>query len=422
MKILVLNCGSSSLKFQLVETTPEWITANQDRLLAHGAIAKIGSGDSIVSFETPGGQRSKFSRPILTHKDAIETAFHCLTESGVSRLDEVEGMGHRIVHGGEQFQHSVIIDEEVVRQIEGCIELAPLHNPHNLRGYHASKALLPHAIHVGVFDTSFHQTLPPKAYLYGLPYLYYTRDKIRRYGFHGTSHRYVSYRLAQIHGATRERHKLITCHLGNGCSVCAIEHGKSVDTSMGFTPLEGLIMGTRPGDLDAGAVLYLVGREEMGLHEVDVLINKHSGLYGISGVSNDMKDLLAESDKGNRRAWLAIETFCYRITKYIGAYFAALNGADAVIFTGGIGENAPLVRAQICGSLGALGIRLDAQQNDSAIGREQEIGQGGASTSVWVIPTNEELLIARDTLRAILKIPRPSPFAERTTSIPNAGE
>lgn len=405
MKLLVLNCGSSSLKFQLIETTPEWITTNRDRLLAHGAIAKIGSGDSIVSFETLRGEKSKFSRPVLTHTDAIETAFHCLTESGVSKLAEVEGVGHRIVHGGEHFRQSKVIDEEVVRQIESCIELAPLHNTHNLKGYYASKALLPHATHVAVFDTSFHQTLPPKAYLYGLPYLYYTRDKIRRYGFHGTSHRYVSYRFAQIHGANRERYKLITCHLGNGCSVCAIKHGESVDTSMGFTPLEGLIMGTRSGDLDPGAVLYLVAREEMGLHEVDVLLNKHSGLYGISGISNDMKELLTESAQGNGRARLAIEAFCYRVTKYIGAYVAAMNGADAIIFTGGIGENAPSIRARICESLGALGIRLDAEKNDSAIGREQEIGEADAATGVWAIPTNEELLIARDTLRAILKIP-----------------
>lgn len=413
MKILVLNCGSSSLKFQLIETTSELIASNQDRLLAHGTIEKIGSTDAIVSFSAHGGAPSKSSRRVLTHKEAIETAFECMSAAPgiVSDLKEIEGVGHRVVHGGEYFRQSAVMDDEVVRRIESLIELAPLHNPHNLKGYYASKALLPHATQVAVFDTAFHQTLPPKAYLYGLPYLYYTRDKIRRYGFHGTSHRYVSYRFGQIHNTTRDAYKLITCHLGNGCSLCAIDHGKSVDTSMGFTPLEGLLMGTRVGDLDPGAVLYLVGRSEMGMHEVDVLLNKNSGMYGISGVSNDMRELQAEAEKGNCRARLAIEVFCYRVVKYIGAYFAVMNGADALIFAGGIGENAPAIRDQICGSLGALGIRLDPEKNRSAVGVERDISveapasAEGPSTRVWVIPTNEELLIARDTLRSILKIP-----------------
>ena len=405
MKILVLNSGSSSLKFQLIETTIEWIATNQDRLLARGDIMKIGSGDSIVSFELR-GEASKSRRQIRTHEDAIETAVDCLSRSGLSKLEEIEGVGHRIVHGGENFQQSAVMDDDVVRRIEGSIDLAPLHNPHNLKAYYASKTLLPHATHVAVFDTAFHQTLPAKAYLYGLPYLYYTRDKIRRYGFHGTSHRYVSNRFAQIHGTTSEPYRLITCHLGNGCSVCAIEHGKSVDTSMGLTPLEGLIMGTRPGDVDPGVVLYLAGREEMGMHDVSVLLNKHSGLYGISGISNDMQDLLVERDRGSDRASFAIDAFCYRVTKYIGAYFAVMSGADALIFAGGIGENAPAIRAQICGSLGALGIRLNPEKNKATIGREQQIGEDGSSTSVWVIPTNEELLIARDTLRAILCRPQ----------------
>jgi acetate kinase len=405
MNIFVLNCGSSSLKFQLIETSAEQIAANQDRLLVHGEITKIGSADAIVSFQSKGGEKSKVTRPVLKHRDAIEASFDCLKQSG-AELDSIEGVGHRIVHGGEQFQQSVIIDDAVVRGIEGLIELAPLHNPHNLKGYYASKLLLPQATHVAVFDTAFHQTMPPKAYLYGLPYLYYTRDKLRRYGFHGTSHRYVSYRFAQIHNSARDRFKLIQCHLGNGCSVCAVERGVSVDTSMGFTPLEGLIMGTRPGDLDPGAVLYLVEREEMGLHEVDVLLNKHSGLYGLSGVSNDMRDLLGESAKGNSRATLAIDAFCYRVTKYIGAYLAAMGGADTLIFTGGIGENAPAIRAQICSSLGALGIGIDLEKNNAAVGKELDI-TGDSKVQTWVIPTNEELLIARDTMRAILKIPNP---------------
>jgi acetate kinase len=407
MKILVLNCGSSSLKFQLIETTEEQIKANEDRLLAHGILERIGSLDAIVSYESAGKPKVKFSKPILKHKEAIETAFECMTGSAgvIGALQEIEGVGHRIVHGGERFHQSVLMEEDVVRQIEGLVDLAPLHNPHNLKGFYASQSFLPHAAHVAVFDTGFHQTLPPKAYVYGLPHIYYSRDKVRRYGFHGLSHRYVSYRFAQIHNATQDDYKLITCHLGNGCSVCAIEHGKSVDTSMGFTPMEGLVMGTRSGDIDPGAVLYLVGREEMGMHEVDIILNKQSGLYGLSGLSNDMRDLITESEQGNKRARLAIEVFCYRVKKYIGAYFAAMDGADAVLFTGGIGENAPVIRAEICESLGALGIQLDAQKNQAAIGIEKEIGVQSAPTRVWVIPTDEELLIARDTLHCILRIP-----------------
>jgi acetate kinase len=276
-----------------------------------------------------------------------------------------------------------------------------------LKGYYAAKALLPHAKNVAVFDTAFHQSMAAPAYLYGLPYIYYTRDKIRRYGFHGTSHRYVSHRYAQIQHKTRADFKMITCHLGNGCSVCAINYGKSADTSMGLTPLEGLMMGTRPGDLDSGAVMYLVEHAEMGLHEVDVLLNKHSGMYGISGLSNDMRDLMKAREEGNSRAGLAIEMFCYRVKKYIGAYLAALNGADTIIFTGGIGENAPAIRAQICANLDGLGVSIDAAKNDPAIGKETNITGEGARTQVWVIPTNEELLIARDTLRCILNLPHP---------------
>lgn len=407
MKILVLNCGSSSLKFQLIETTPELIASNQDQVLGRGTVERIGGADSSASFTARGTAPARTTKPILTHKEAIEAAFELMTaaEGRIGEKD-IEGVGHRVVHGGEWFRQSTLIDEEVVRRIESLSEFAPLHNPHNLKGYYASKALLPKAAQVAVFDTAFHQTLPPKAYLYGLPYVYYTRDKIRRYGFHGTSHRYVSYRFAQIHHATRDAYKLITCHLGNGCSVCAIAHGRSVDTSMGFTPLDGLVMGTRPGDVDAGAILYLAGRSEMGLHEVDVLLNKSSGLYGISGISNDMRELQAEAEKNNARARLAIDVFCYRTMKYIGAYFAVLGGADALIFAGGIGENAPAIRAQICGSLASLGIRIDPEKNAPAIGVEREISADGASTPIWVIPTNEELLIARDTVRCILGLPQ----------------
>jgi acetate kinase len=406
MKILVLNSGSSSLKFQLIETSPDQIAANQDRRLASGVIAKIGSGDSTVDFEA-GETKTKDTRAVLTHKDAISTAFSLLENSGAATLNDVEGVGHRVVHGGEHFTESAIMDDDAIRRIEAASDLAPLHNPDNLKGYFAAKALLPKAAHVAVFDTSFHQTMPPEAYIYAIPYLYYTRDKIRRYGFHGTSHRYVSYRYAYLHNATRANFKLITCHLGNGCSVCAIRYGKSIDTSMGLTPTEGLIMGTRPGDLDPGAVMYMVGREERGLHEMEVTLNEYSGLYGISGTSNDMRDLLDEAGKANVRAQLAVDAFCYRVKKYIGAYFAALDGADAVIFAGGIGENAAPVREKICQSLGSLGIRVNAAKNQAAIGAEAEISEDDSPTKVWVIPTNEELLIARDTLRVILKIPHP---------------
>ncbi len=409
MKILVLNCGSSSLKFQLIETTPERIANDTDLVLAQGAIEKIGSGEAIVSYQQQGCPKVREGRPILKHKEAIQTAFGFMTgPSGViQNLEEIEGVGHRIVHGGEHFTQSTLIDDEVLKQIEASVDLAPLHNPHNLKGYYAARALLPNAQNVAVFDTSFHQSMQPKAYLYGLPYLYYTRDKLRRYGFHGTSHRYVSHRYAQLHNGVRADFKMITCHLGNGCSVCAIDRGKSIDTSMGLTPLEGLIMGTRPGDLDAGAVIYLVEHAEMGLHEVDVLLNKHSGLYGISGLSNDMRDLMAARGAGNDRARLAIEMFCYRVKKYFGAYLAALNGADAIIFAGGIGENAAAIRAQICADLQVLGVSIDPAKNDAAIGKEADISGPDARIQVWVIPTNEELLIARDTLRGILHLPHP---------------
>jgi acetate kinase len=272
MKILVLNCGSSSLKFQLVETTPERIAADTDLVLGQGAIEKIGSGEAFISYQQKDRPKVRDSKPILKHKDAIQTAFDLMTgpDGVVGNVEEIEGVGHRIVHGGEHFTQSTLIDDEVLKQIEASVDLAPLHNPHNLKGYYAAKALLPNAKDVAVFDTAFHQSMAPAAYLYGIPYLYYTRDKLRRYGFHGTSHRYVSHRFGQIQNKTRADFKMITCHLGNGCSVCAIHYGKSADTSMGLTPLEGLMMGTRPGDLDAGAVMYLVEHAEMGLHEVDV--------------------------------------------------------------------------------------------------------------------------------------------------------
>lgn len=403
MKILVLNCGSSSVRFQVIATSPEQIAADADTLLAKGHIEKIGSAAATASGSAAGGAEARFGGAIPDHAAAIDAAFTWLRESGVvPDLREIEGVGHRVVHGGERFSASVRIDAEVVRAIAHCAELAPLHNPHNLEGYAASRRLLSHAVHVAVFDTAFHHTLPPRAYLYGLPYEQYARDRVRRYGFHGTSHRYVSERFARIQAKPPEECKLITCHLGNGCSVCAIAQGKSVDTSMGFTPLEGLLMGTRAGDVDAGAVLHLMARGGRDVHAMEELLNERSGLLGVSGVSNDMRDLLRERAAGNERARLAVELFCYRVRKYLGAYLAVLDGAEAVLFTGGIGENAPAIRAEICAALGSLGIALDAERNAAAVGSEREISADGAATKVWVIPTDEERLIARDTLRCIL--------------------
>ncbi len=374
MKILVLNAGSSSLKFDLFEGTPESIEGNSERVLAKGEVERVSS-----------------------MADALKSVFQQVVST------TVEAVGHRVVHGGDRFHESVIIDAEVEKAIDGLSVLAPLHNPHNLEAFRAARTHLPNVPQVAVFDTAFHHTLPPRAYVYGLPYEYLTEKKIRRYGFHGISHRYVSWRFAQIHGRKRSDYRMITCHLGNGCSVCAIEHGKSIDTSMGFTPLEGLIMGTRSGDVDAGAILHLITHEHEDPALLLNVLNSESGLKGISGVSNDMRDLMREASAGNDRADLAIDAFCYRIRKFIGMYLAAMNGADVLIFTAGIGENAAAIRARICEGLGSLGIAVDPEANQSNSKDAREIGS--SKIPVWVVPTDEELLIARDTLRCILKIP-----------------
>lgn len=398
MKILVLNAGSWSLKFELIDTAAPL-------LLGRGIIERIGASEAaMVSFDNCRGIRKRFEAEIAGYAQAAEAALACLKDPSdgvIADAAMIEGVGHRIVHGGEHLGESVLVDDAVIKLIEECVDLAPLHNPLGLKGIRAARRLLPGVPQAAVFDTSFHQSLPAKAYLYGLPYSYYTRHRIRRYGFHGTSHRYVSLRYAQIHNAPPDAFKLITCHLGNGCSICAIDRGCSVDTSMGFTPLEGLLMGTRCGDLDPAVVSYLVAREGLEIDEVDSLLNKRSGLYGLSGLSNDMRELLAAAANGHTQARLAVEVFCYRIKKYIGAYFAALDGADAILFTGGIGENAAAVRAQVCDSLGALGVRLDPVRNQAAVGLEERISTPEASTAVWVIPTDESLLIARDTARLI---------------------
>lgn len=407
MNILVLNVGSSSVKFQLVRTDEERIAENRDERLARGQIERIG-GEAVFSYRADRGREVRGSAAMRDHRAAVEHILGWLAdaESGVpiGSIGEIEAAGHRVVHGGERFVRSVRIDDEVLRGLEEMIDLAPLHNPHNLRGVQAVRAVLgPGVPQVAVFDTAFHHTLPEHAYLYAIPYSLYRRYKVRRYGFHGTSHRYVAYRYRQLTGRSREQTRIITLHLGNGCSACAIRGGDSVDTSMGFTPLEGLVMGTRSGDVDPAVLDFIAGKEGLALHEVEALLNKQSGLLGLSGLTHDVRELLAEAEEhDDRRAWLAIEIFCYRARKYIGAYLAALGGADAVVFAGGIGENAHTVRNRICAGLEWAGLELSPARNAAMVGgREGKISTDESRLEAWVIPTDEELLIARDTYRVV---------------------
>jgi acetate kinase len=405
MKVLVLNCGSSSLKFQLIETDAESARAGSDRALAKGLVEDLG-GTAVLHYEVGGGKPLRDAIGAFEAQAAVERALAVMTAGEGAVLahhGEIGAVGHRVVHGGERFHDSAVIDDEVLSGIEDCIALAPLHNPANLAGYRAARAVLPAAPHVAVFDTSFHHSMPPAAYLYALPYGLYQRHGIRRFGFHGTSHRFVSGRAAALLGRAADDPdlRLITCHLGNGASVAAIRGGRSVDTSMGFTPLEGLVMGTRCGDLDPAALLFVMSREELGAAEASALMNKHSGLLGLSGLSPDMRTLLDAEAAGNERARLAIEVFCYRLRKYVAAYVGALGGADALVFAGGIGENAAAVRALSLHGLAAVGLALDPAKNDAARGVEAEISPAGAGSRVFVIPTNEELLIARDAFRLV---------------------
>ena len=404
MKILVLNSGSSSVKFQIIETDLERMKAHQDTMLATGLVEKIGLSDSRLVLKIPGKSTYQDYHEILEHRAAIEWVLRALVdpEHGLLKnVEEIEAVGHRVVHGGEEFASSVLMTPDVVEMIESCSVLAPLHNPANLRGYHAAHAILPDVPHVAVFDTAYHQTMPAHAYLYGIPFQFYKKHHLRRYGFHGTSHRFVSFRACQILGWKRPEKKLITCHLGNGCSLAAIDHGKSIDTSMGFTPLEGLLMGTRSGDLDPAIIPWLMAMEEMTLHQINTMLNKHSGLYGVSGVSSDMREVLKARAKGNQRADVAFRMFCYRLKKYIGAYAAALGGADAVIFTGGIGENSPEVREWTLEGMEYMGIELDHEKNAAMVGDEGEITTPDSKVKVLVVPTNEEKVIARDVVRVL---------------------
>ncbi len=408
MNVLVLNVGSATLKFQLVRTDAARIETNADEKLARGVLERIG-GEAIFSVQQPDGTTTtKTAAAIRDHRAAVEFLLAWLVspDSGVpiDSVGAIDAVGHRVVHGGEQFQRSVRIDEAVERGIEDMIELAPLHNPANLRGIRAARTALGSGVpQVAVFDTAFHHTLPEHAYLYAIPYQLYRRHKVRRYGFHGTSHRYIAHRWRQLTGTPREATRLVTLHLGNGCSACAIADGDSIDTSMGFTPLEGLVMGTRSGDMDPAVIDYVMQKEGLSAQEVEAMLNKQSGLLGISGLTNDMRELQAESDEHNdRRARLAIDVFCYRVRKYIGAYLAALGETQAICFAGGVGENAAAVRARVLGGLAPFGIVLDDEANRRTVGgREGRISADHSRYAVWVIPTDEELLIARDSYRVV---------------------
>ena len=395
MKILVLNCGSSSVKYQLIDT-------DERKAVAKGQVERIGMKGAILTHTRADGDRAKLAGEITDHQLAIEYILAILlsTNHGVIKdRSDISAVGHRVVHGGEDFKDSVVIGPEVMAKLEECIELAPLHNPHNIRGIKACQSQLPDVPQVAVFDTAFHSRMPKNAYIYGLPYVLYTRYGIRRYGFHGTSHFYVSRRVAEIIGKPIEELKIITCHLGNGCSITAVKGGVSIDTSMGFTPMEGLLMGTRTGDLDPSSILHIMGREELSMGETNAMINKHSGLLGISGVSSDMRDILDAIGKGNDRAQLAFDVFCYRLKKYICAYAGAMGGVDVVVFTGGIGEHSPEVRESSCQDLSFIGIKVDPAKNRNAKNPERPIHSG--KVQIFVIPTNEELVIAEDTVRLV---------------------
>ncbi|MFO7617719.1 MAG: acetate kinase [Bacteroidales bacterium] len=398
MKILVLNCGSSSIKYQLFNMADK-------SLLAKGIVEKIGLKGSFLKHTKADGQKITLEGEILDHQTGIEYLLGVLTSKNhgcISGLEEINAAGHRVAHGGEHFKDSAFVDDFVHQEIEKLFELAPLHNPANMKGIDAMAQLIPGIPQVAVFDTSFHQTIPDYAYMYGIPYSLYKKYKIRRYGFHGTSHRFVAQNACQALGINIEDKKIITCHLGNGASIAAISGGHSIDTSMGFTPVEGLIMGTRTGDLDLGVLTFIMDKEEIDQQTANTLINKHSGMLGVSGVSSDMREIENEAwNKGNERANLALKMYHYRVTKYIGAYAAAMNGVDLIIFTGGIGENGPETREAICQHLEFLGVDFDPARNEGLRGKLAPISREGSRVTVMVVPTNEELVIAEDTERIV---------------------
>ena len=395
MNVLVINCGSSSLKFQLINSESEAV-------LAKGLCERIGI-DGRLTYQPAGGEKNVSEKAMPTHTEAIQFVIDALTDADtgvVKSLDEIGAVGHRVVHGGEKFAKSVVVTPEVKAAIAECNDLAPLHNPANLIGIEACESLMPSTPQVVVFDTAFHQTMPEKAYMYGLPYEYYEKYKVRRYGFHGTSHSFVSKRVAEIVGKPYNATKTIVCHLGNGASISAVLNGESVDTSMGLTPLEGLVMGTRSGDIDPAIMEFVAKKENLDIAGIMNVLNKKSGVEGISGVSSDFRDLEEAADNGNARAALAIDVFAYRVAKYVGAYTAAMNGVDNIVFTAGIGENAGLVRTKVCSYLGYLGITIDEEANGKR-GEEIVISTPDSTVKVLVVPTNEELAIARETVALV---------------------
>ena len=391
MKVLVINCGSSSLKYQLLDMQTE-------KVLAKGYCQKVGIEGSFSDHEA-NGVKTHSHRQLKDHKQALKLMSKFLTDKKIGvifNINEIDAVGHRVVHGGENFSHSVIIDGKVKEAIRECIPLAPLHNPPNLMGIEACERIMPNTPMVAVFDTAFHQSMDKKSYLYAIPYEYYEKYGIRRYGFHGTSHKYVSNKVAEILDTKVDEIKVISCHIGNGASICAINKGKVQDTSMGLTPLEGLVMGTRCGDIDPAIIKFLSDKEGYNIHKIDDILNKNSGLLGVSGISNDIRDIEQAESEGNQRAKLALEMFAYRVAKYIGAYAAAMNGVDVVLFTAGVGENGIEVREEVCAYLGYLGIYLDKEANDSR-GKLKEITTSDSKVKVFVVPTDEELMIARET-------------------------
>ena len=397
MNVLVINCGSSSLKFQL-------INAETEKVLAKGLCERIGI-DGRLTYQPAGGEKEKSDLAMPTHTEAIQFVIDALTneKTGVVKsLDEIGAVGHRLVHGGEKFASSVVITDEVKKAVEECNDLAPLHNPANLIGVAACEKLMPGTPMVAVFDTAFHQTMPEKAYMYGLPYEYYEKYKVRRYGFHGTSHSFVSKRAAEVMGKSYDEVKTIVCHLGNGSSVSAVLNGKCVDTSMGLTPLEGLVMGTRSGDIDPAIMEFIAKKENLDIEGVMEVLNKKSGVFGISGgLSSDFRDLTDAMNAGDKKAKIAMDVFSYRVAKYIGSYAAAMNGVDDIVFTSGIGENDDYVRQEVCKYLGYLGVDFDFEVNTGLRGKEAELTKEGSKVKVFVIPTNEELAIARETLALV---------------------
>ena len=396
MKVLVINCGSSSLKYQVLDMTNE-------ELICKGLVERIGMEGSVISHTKTGMDKFVLEAPMKDHKDAIGHVIDALKdeEHGVVKdMSEIGAVGHRVVHAGEKFAHSVLITDDVIKALEECVELAPLHNPPNLLGIVACQELMPDTPMVGVFDTAFHQTMPPQSYIYAIPYEYYEKYGIRRYGFHGTSHKYVSERAAEMLNVNIEDLKIITCHLGNGASVSAIKRGKCIDTSMGLTPLEGLVMGTRSGDIDPAIVTYIREKENLEQGVANEILNKKSGMLGISGVSSDFRDIEAAAEEGNERAMLALKVFAQRVKFYIGGYIAEMNGVDAIVFTAGVGENDMGMRDIICNEMGNLGIKLDLVKN-KVRGKEMVISAEDSKVKVLLIPTNEELMIARDTYNIV---------------------